>query len=372
MLFQTFVTQPTGGVNYLSLFEEAFERVTIKKFDVAVAYATLGGVAALDKVCRELDASAWVDMKKRWLVGIDYCRTEPLAIRRLQELPNSKVRIHAGKVVVARKQCTPILPFHPKLFLLGGPKTFGAICGSGNLSRNGLTKGHEVGSLTLAHDPSSPEEVEVANIYAQLATWHTAGWSEASEVNVILKQYEETYDAVDQLRSPAPTDDDTSDTDSLAIGKGNRRALGPMDLRRLRACRHLWIEAGKLTKNRGVLKPGNQLMLTPMTRVFFGFDASDVQKDTAIGDVTITYGNQTRPDCSLVFSNNAMDKLTLPVPDNGGPASYDGKNILIEKRSDGGFVLTLGAHSDKNRWIKRSQAIEGYRRMSSGRQWGVF
>ena len=48
MLFQMFVSQPAGGVNYLRLFEEAFERATIKKFEVAVAYATLGGVSELD------------------------------------------------------------------------------------------------------------------------------------------------------------------------------------------------------------------------------------------------------------------------------------------------------------------------------------
>lgn len=372
MLFQTFVSQPAGGVNYLSLFEQAFERAAIKRFDAAVAYATLGGVSELDKACRRVDPVAWDAMEKRWLVGIDYCRTEPLAIRQLQQLPNSDVRIHAGKAVVARKQCTPLLPFHPKLYLLHGPGTIGAICGSGNLSRNGLTKGHEVGNLMITRDPSDSAELLVKKICGGLATWHTDSWKQASKVAAILDQYEETYSAADHLRSPTPTDDDTGDAESLASDHRNRRVLGPEDLRRLRACRHLWVEAGKLTKNRGPSRPGNQLMLTPMTRVFFGFPARDVPRDTAIGMVAIRYAAQTRDDCSLVFSNNSMDKLTLPVPDSGGPSDYDHTNLLFEKRSDGTFVLKLGTANEKGRWVKTSQSIGGHRKMTSGRQWGVF
>lgn len=372
MLFQSFVSQPAGGVNYIRLFEQAFGHASIQRFDAAVAYATLGGVSELDRACRRIAPDAWDAIEKRWLVGIDYCRTEPLAIRQLEQLPNSQVRIHAGKEVVARKQCTPVLPFHPKLYLLHGPGTIGAICGSGNLSRNGLTKGHEVGNLMITRDPSSSAEMLVKEICGELADWHKNSWKRASKVAEVFGQYEDTYSAAEHLRAPTPTDDDTGDTESLVGDQRGRRVLGPEDLRRLRACRHLWIEAGKLTKNRGPLRPGNQLMLTPMTRVFFGFPTSDLPRDTTIGNVAITYADQTRDDCSLVFSNNSMDKLTLPVPGSGGPPAYDQKNLLFEKQSDGSFVLRLGTAIEKGRWVKASQSIGGHRKMTSGREWGVF
>ncbi len=113
-------------------------------------------------------------------------------------------------------------------------------------------------------------------------------------------------------------------------------------------------------------------MMTPMTRVYFGFPAQDLPPDTRIGEVSITYEDETRDDCSLVFSNNSMDKLTVPVPGSGGPPSYDNQTLLFTKKPDGGFVLSLGSAADKAAWKKASLAIEGYKKMSSGRQWGVL
>jgi len=368
MLYQSFVSQPAGGVNYLSLFGRAFERVSIERLDAAVAYATTGGVAALDSACRQFDQAQWHAMQKRWLVALDYCRTEPLAIRKLQELPNSTVRIHAGTEVVQRKQCTPVLPFHPKVYLLHGPTMIGAVCGSGNLSRNGLTKGHEVGNLMLTRAPENAAENLVRDICTELANWYTNTWAASDDVAAIWNAYQKAYEK--RLRAPTPTEDDAGTTQTLATGR--RHALDPDDLRRLRASGHLWIEAGTLTKNRGPDKPGNQLMMTPMTRVFFGFPPRDLPKDTPIGNVAITYAGQTRTDCSLVFSNNSMDKLTLPVPNDGGPSTYDQKNLLFEKQSDGTFVLTLGTNTTKARWVRASKLAGGHRVMTSGREWGVF
>jgi HKD family nuclease len=372
VLYQMFLSQPAEGVNYLNLFREVLRRATINRFDAAVAYATSGGVSELDAALREVDARAWENVAKRWLVGIDYCRTEPLALRRLQQLPHSSVRIHAGEEVVARRQCTPILPFHPKVFLVRGPNTIGAICGSGNLSRNGLTKGHEVGNLILTSNPSTSSERGTKRICDELVAWYRAIWSPASAVDAIFEQYQNTYELAENLRVPTPTDDDTGETEILRNRERSHRVLDPEDLRRLRACRHLWIEAGNLTRNRGPLRPGNQLMLTPMTRVFFGFPARDLLRDTLIGRVAITYGAQTRDDCSLVFSNNSMDKLTLPVPGSGGPPNYDGANLLFTKQIDGSFLLALGSSAQKDAWVRASRAIEGHRSMTSGRQWGVF
>ncbi len=242
MLHQAFVSQPAGGVNYLTLFKQAFERAAFTSIDAAVAYATVGGVLELDKSCSASNATAWKTMEKRWLVGIDYCRTEPLALKQLEALPNSKVRIHAGKQVVARKQCTPVLPFHPKVYLLHGPKAIGAICGSGNLSRNGLTKGHEVGNVMLTESPSTAAEKLINDACNALNQWYDATWAAASKVPSIFVDYEKAFEAVDHLKSPTPTDDDAGDTGTLGTEQHSRHALNPADLRRLRVCKHLWLE----------------------------------------------------------------------------------------------------------------------------------
>lgn len=373
MLHQSFVTQPSDGINYLSLFGEALDRAPgLKRFDAAVAYATRSGVLALDKFYKQKDAAIWAKLEKRWLVGIDYCRTEPIALQMLLDLPNSAVRIHAGRQVVARKMCTPVLPYHPKTYLLHGPKTIGAICGSGNLSANGLTKGHEIGNLMITSDPRGEAEELVRQICSQLGTWYTSTWDAASTVKSIITPYTEVYDSVPHLRAPTPTDDDCSETETLEVAHKSRRALGPEDLRQMRACKRLWLEAGNLHHNRGKGKPGNQLMLTPMSRVFFGFQARDLDPNTTLGDVAISFHGGTRPDCSLRFSDNSMDVLTLPVPGDGGPSAYDQQNLIFEKQPDGSFTLELGSAKDKAFWIKQSKLINGYHRMTSGRQWGVY
>lgn len=380
MLKQRFVTQPLGNIDYLSLFRFAFEEspVQIRHFDAAVAYATRGGVLAIDEACSQVDAKGWRAISKRWLVGIDYCRTEPIAIEMLKALPNSDVRIHDGNEVVKRQLCTPIVPYHPKTFVLRGQRLIGAICGSGNLSKNGLTKGHEVGNVIIVYSASGPEELLAKKICRELAKWFDRGWKDATPAASILRDYRATYESSEQLRSPTPTDDDSSATEVMKVGTSNRRrSLGPKDLRMLRACKRLWIEAGNLHHNRGKdehgqPKPGNQLMLTPMSRVFFGFPANDVPTDTKIGEVRITYRGRTRADCSLRFSNNSMDVLTLPVPGDGGPSTYDQKDLLFEKNANGGFTLRIGTSKEKQAWIRKSRAVEGYHRMTSGRQWGVF
>lgn len=378
MVHQSFVTQPAQGINYLTLFKAAFDRMPISVLDAAVAYATTNGVRAIDKACREYAGHSWVGMRKRWLVGIDYCRTEPIALEILRDLPNSEVRIHAGRQVVARKLCTPVLPFHPKTFLLRGRGAVAAICGSGNLSKNGLTQGHEVGNVMLATGRGTPEEKLVWDACRHLGHWFDNAWQLAATVDTVLPDYQSVHEANEHLRSPSPTDDDCSDTSTLEASHSGHRALSPEDLRRLRACKRLWIEADNLHHNRGKnpdgsWRPGNQLMLTPMTRVFFGFSATDLERDSSVGDVAVTYAGQTRPDCSFRFSNNAMDVLTLPVPGNGGPERYDKKALLFTKRADGTVALAVGTCAERDEWVRKSKTIGGYHQMTrSGRQWGVF
>ena len=371
MLRISTVQQPAHGVEYLALFREALAAAPISDIKAAVAYATLGGVAVLDSACTNALGSSWNEMRKQWLLSFDYCRTEPIAIQMLQHLQNSEVRIHDGHAVVKRHLCIPRLPFHPKLFLLRGPGTLGAISGSGNLSRNGLTKGHEAGTLILTSQPENAIEAQLARLCEDQQTWFEERWRAAALVDEVLRDYEAMHASAANLRSPPPTEDDCTADESIAGGP-SLRVLGSTDLARLRACNALWIEAGNITKNRGPGNPGNQLMLARMTRVFFGFPAEDLQPDTDVGVVSISFNGQVRRDCSLTFSNNSMDKLTLPIPGAGGPGAYDQQNLLFVKTGPSSCRLTIGDDADKQRWIAKSKAVDGYRVMTSGRQWGVF
>lgn len=112
-------------------------------------------------------------------------------------------------------------------------------------------------------------------------------------------------------------------------------------------------------------------MMKRLTRCFFGFPIDEVAKNTSIGSVVINFG-EYEGEHSLTFSDNRMDKLTLPIPGNGGPLEYDNKMLLFRKEQGGGFSLSLGSKREINVWKRRSDAIEGSFSMSQGREWGVF
>lgn len=113
-------------------------------------------------------------------------------------------------------------------------------------------------------------------------------------------------------------------------------------------------------------------MMKRLTRVFFGFPPDHVPRDTSIGRVQIAYNGYDPHDCSLTFSNNHMDKLTLPIPGVDGPVKYDSENLLFQRVGLGLFSLTLGTNAEKNQWRRRSREIDANFKMSGGRAWGVF
>lgn len=371
MLIQRYIAQPAGGSEYASLFSLALRQAEFASFDGAVAYATLEGIKSLEASFADNLRAQWLGLRKRWLTGIDWCRTEPVALERLSSLDNSVCRIHDGTRVVRQAGCFPILPFHPKTFILQGEGVVAVIVGSGNLSRNGLTKGHEVGSLLLVNDPVGDVENHLWENCQQVARWFQGEWREGTPLRNIQQAYARQYKNSQHLRRPTPTDDDAADSSHLSLSRP-RRALTPEKLGKLRACEHLWIEAGNLHENRGPGRPGNQLMLSPMTRVFFGFRAKDIQPDTHLGYVSIRYRNHLRNDCSLRFSNNSMDVLTLPLPGQQGPNRYDRKTLMFKKMPDETLSLRVGTREQIRRWQQASRAIDGFYSMTSGRQWGVF
>ncbi len=342
---------------YAELIRNAYDVANPTRMRAAMAYATHSGVAELVDLLG-VPPSTWNQVRKKWLVGIDFCRSDPIALTHLNRLKRSELRVFDGEFVVNRRGCVPRTSFHPKLFEFRGEERSAVVAGSGNLSRTGLRIGVEAGIYV--------SRVNAADVEA-LDGWFDRQWSRATPIDTILSLYEYRHRDSDNRRNPVPTEDD------VAPASANLQAhLGPAELRKLKTCTHLWIQAGNLHANRGSNQPGNQLMMKRNTRVFFGFPAIDLPTDTAIGNIAIEYQGNLRSDCSLRFSNNSMDVQTLPIPGTEGPAKYDQETICFERIGVRRFRLLIGNSREKSRWKRASRAIDGAFKMKSGREWGVF
>lgn len=338
------------------MIEAAFSSVAPSRVEIAIAYATHSGVAVLTSALAE--SESWRKAHKRWLVGIDYCRSDPVALQHLQQLPRSEVRIYDGDYVVKRSECIPRISYHPKLYLFRRQKKSVLVLGSGNLSRTGLEIGVEAGTSVLV---TRAEDIRL------IQRWFASLWRNACPWQDVKELYSAQYLSRSNRQSPIVLEDDMVPESAKKSGQ-----ITPKQLRRLRVCQQLWVEAGNLHQNRGVGHPGNQLMLKRNTRVFFGFPAQDLQRDSRIGSIEIEFNGQTRHDCPLRFSNNHMDVLTLPIPGTEGPTKYDQKTLCFSRIGPRKFRLELGKKSNVPQWKRKSRSIDGLFKMRSGRKWGVY
>lgn len=366
MIVHDAITQPQGRSN-LDLISHTAANNQVDYIDIAAAYVTTGGARDLLHALRNSLGTRWPTVEKRWLVAFDYCRTEPLATQMLANAPRSSIRIHDGTRVTQQKLCTPIVPFHPKAYLFRGPAQHAVFAGSGNVSQSGLNTGHEVGLLLSCGPPAAPADNAALVSIRAVQTWYNSAWDAATPLDQELAdRYGRIYDSVENRRQPIPTEDDPAPSSTPG-------SLTAEDLRKLRVCRHLWIEAGNVTRNLGRNRPGNQLMMKRLSRVFFGVPATNVPQNSPLTRVQISYDGVAKPDCSLTFSDNGMDKLTLPLPGAGGPTQYDGGTLLFTRVGAGEFTVALGSAPQKQDWIQKSTVIAGrYTMPSQGRRWGVF
>jgi hypothetical protein len=374
MLKYRFIHQPDGG-NHAAALQEMVLTTGIANVDMAIAYASDSGVTVLlDSIDRHEPARAhWSAASKRFLVGIDWFRSQPTALDRLAAIPRSNVRIHDGRKVVAKAGCIPRTPWHPKVTSAYGADLRSAVYGSANLSRNGLLTGAEVGSIAEVVNPSGTEEQLMWDELDRNVAWFQAVWRSATPWRSIRSEYYDRY-KVEAIPRAVPTEDDADPSEVLTT---NRRGVTPERLHALRVANHLWIETGNLHKNRGANRPGDQLMMSPMTRVFFGRSARRVDVNHALGNVPVRHAAtgtvEMRP---LRFSDNSMDVLTLPVPGAPPwPTSYDQTCLLFSKVSVGRdlhYEMRVVSGRDKRRYRTLSQAQTSAYRMTSGREWGVF
>jgi HKD family nuclease len=364
MTRMNYIAQPSRTT--LDAIQGIVQASGIETMDVAAAYMTSSGVHDLIGRVSATLGDAWKGVNKRWITSFDYCRTDPVALAALLSVPRSSVRIHDPHVCLTHHGM-PKVPFHPKAFLFRSDQRDYVLAGSGNVSRSGLSKGIEIG-LVMAVNRTRPNEPTSAVAIKALRAWFLTTWNNATLLDVpLLENYNKLFESVSNLKCPVPTEDDLASSDSGSW------SLSSKDLQKLRVCRHFWIEAGNITKNRGPHLPGNQLMMKRLSRVFFGFNPTAVHENTHIGDVDIYFDKGALAQYSLTYSDNKMDKLVLPIPGSDGPKSYDGECLLFRRMTPNVFRLTLGSRSERATWLKSSKAIDGAFKMKSGsREWGVF
>lgn len=336
-----------------------------KSFLVLVAYATHAGVGQLIGAIRgaidNFDAA-----QKTFLVGFDFGRTEPQALRDLQLLPNTVCRVFEP----ARALAAGLVPrdfYHPKLYVFGESESISTsrriagVVGSANLSYHALSKNVEVCVRFSGSEDSGPGRRWMTFVHACDAVAH----QQPILTEELLAEYKRLRpQATIPRREPIP-------------GKRTAaaRQLGAALQRALRAASCFWTDGGKLSRNLGPTVPGNQVDLKLGSRAFFG---SKVPMSTGFGPrnqnhlATVTTRVEDLPavDRVLRLGHNQMEKLALPGPGGGYPASYDNQCLLWERLPDGSFRLHL--HRDGRRWKAKSRRQRSIFKYRSRRQWGFF
>lgn len=365
MIFDS-ISQPSHRTTSAAI-QKVAKAYNFEALDVAAAYITSTGLFDLDTTLRDHFDLSDGNRSKRWLTSFDYLRTEPVALEAILAFPNSIVKIYEPESVL-KNRGIPRRPFHPKayLFRLGENIEVG-LAGSGNLSRSGLSKGVEAG-IVIGVDRSDPAiNSELLQSIDMTRLWFEGLWDAGTSLNLaLLNRYSNLYESSENLADPTPVEDDTANSDSSAA------AIYSGDLKKLRACRNFWIDAGNVTKNRGPNLPGNQAMLKRMSRVFFGFEANEISENSHIGDIEVSFGGGNFKKYSLTYSDNKMDKLILPIPGDEGPQSYDNKVLHFRAIGPRKFELKVFESAQLSKFRKKSEAVDGAFKMKSGREWGVF
>lgn len=325
-----------SGTTTLSEIVRVKNSIAASSFYGCFAYATQSGFRAFDL---GVGSNFWSETPSRWLFGIDYGRTDPRALKAIAEAENTEVRIFDGMAVVKRPGFKPRRDFHPKVALLEnvGSGSHGLVLGSGNFSYNGLRRSVEAGAAIVATDA-----IEYGQLIEPVSSVFSGLWDDACPLIDIAEEYEARHREL------------TTAKDMRQTANSKVPVTG------------FWIEAGYVTKNRGPDKPGNQIFAPNGFRRFFGFKKNK-GNSTLIG--AITFKTEIGPNVTKNYreNDNAMEKLTLPMPEDHGFGVYDGKVLVFEPKGKG-FLLSAIEIDDFELAFRHRLANIGV--MSQGRRFG--
>lgn len=139
-----------GGATLAAALRRAASDGTFDRLDVAVAYATLQGLKALEGALMGLPPVT------RWVVGLDDAITQPEAIEYLLELSDATLRLAA---------LAPARRFHPKLYCLWSSTQQDrcvVVIGSGNMTLNGLRHNGEAAVMLDAETIAEADSLKQA------------------------------------------------------------------------------------------------------------------------------------------------------------------------------------------------------------------
>jgi hypothetical protein len=254
---------------------------------------------------------------------------------------NHEIRIHDGDHVVQSEGFIPRISYHLKTVLTTETNGLPAkqIVGSGNLSASGLGAGIEAGCLVdhSTIDPSCSKALilELEKI-----------WESSIPFGRLIDAYEAGYKLLTQPNVKSP----------------KRKASAARET--------FWIDVGYVTKNRGEDRPGNQFDLPRGSHEFLGIaKVINPRLNSVLGEVNIGTPRGQIVARSLRFGNNAMEKLTLPIPEEHGYECYDGKILTFNVRQNGTLDLLALEYDDFFRIY--GQNITSSKEMQSGRRYGT-
>ena len=259
----------------------------------------------------------------------------------LAKIGQSEIRIYDGEYVVQSPNFIPRVNYHLKTALtqLENGYPCKQIIGSGNLSASGLLSGIEAGCLI---DYSQVDQKYGSTLLSTLEDI----WKNSVPLKSVIKDYEKKY--VEVSRPKISSVDDS----------------GCIEFTRL-----FWIDVGYITQNR-VNKPGNQFDLPKGSHKYLGLrEVSNPELNSKLGDLNILTPTGEIVERTLRFGNNAMEKLTLPYPEDYGYQSYDGK-ILTFKVDRNEVKLEAFEHDDFFRVY--DSHIDDSRVMKGGRRYGTI
>lgn len=359
----------TGRIDVVAaVLAEAVTSVSneLEHVDIAVAYASVGGVRVL--LSQVSSAPSWERSTKRFLVSMDSGFTEPDALLALSRLPNSEVRIPNATDVLKSTALRPARPFHPKAYLFRGATSSmlsALVVGSANLTASAMSTGAEVVTAQFGR-----RNADVGTFL----DWFEDAWDRAVPLSLVLDEYRRKR-PLRGGRPPSAEDQDRAAT-VYTPPPGVAVAVRGPDAARLSTAKAYWIEAGRLSRNRGPTLPGNQLDTPRGARVFFGFTPVDVPRNHIFGEIELRYDTGVYDRYSVRFGNNQMDKVNLPVPGAAGPTTYDGEILLFVRdppvtRGPERFTVSLISRTALLR-RQRSATTSWEGQMNSGRSWGLL
>lgn len=336
------------------------------QFYAAVAYANLRGVNTLFSAFGR-SCEGWGGLPKRWLVTCDFGLTQPAALRHLLRAANSQVRVPSGDFLLAHglrpREC-----FHPKLYVFQCDRegSLALVVGSANLTAGGLGIGVEAVAQMEAAPSRDRRGKRAFRRLRQSLEWFERAWADATVVD------EAFISAYSSVRPRYVHDEDRSSLVRRTAQAAKTLGLSEGDLARWTAAEVFWIETRRLYSNRGPARAGSQLDMPRGTRVFFGFASSSVERNTIFGSVQLRYGTNPPVARTIKYANNQMDKINLPIPDNGGPASYADATLVFRRKGRTSFDLRLATPTEARRLFRASarQGL-GYE-MTGGRRYGFL